>query len=100
LAIARPRSLTVVSFVRSRSATIVSTASTQEKLDWLLGLPAGPTHAVNYKTQDFAAEVKKATGGRGADVVIDFIGQSHWERNIEALAVDGRMVMLALMGGE
>ncbi|EIN12492.1 quinone oxidoreductase [Punctularia strigosozonata HHB-11173 SS5] len=79
--------------------TITATASTSEKLSWLLSLPAGPTHAVNYKTQDFAEEVKKVTDGHGADVVIDFVGQSHWARNIDALAVDGRMTMLALMSG-
>ena len=66
----------------------------------LLGLPSGATHAVNYKTQDFGAEVKAATGGKGADVVIDFVGQSHWQKNIDALAYDGRMTMLALLSGE
>ncbi|KAI0630000.1 quinone oxidoreductase [Trametes polyzona] len=79
--------------------TVTATASTQEKLDMLLSLPNGATHAVNYKTQDFAAEVKKSTGGKGADVVIDFVGQSHWQKNIDALAVDGRMTMLALLSG-
>lgn len=54
---------------------------------------------MNYKTQDFAAEVKNVTGGKGADVVIDFVGQSHWDKNIDVLAVDGTMIMLALMSG-
>ena len=64
------------------------------------GLPSGATHAVNYKTQDFADEVKKATGGKGVDVIIDFVGQSHWQKNIDALAYDGRMTMLALLSGQ
>lgn len=65
----------------------------------LLSAPNGATHAVNYKTQDFAEEVKKTTGGKGVDVIIDFVGQSHWQKNIDSLAYDGRMTMLALMSG-
>jgi len=79
--------------------TVTATASSEDKLKWLLSIPNGATHAVNYKTQDFAAEVKKATNGKGADVVIDFVGQSHWQKNIDALAVDGRMTMLGLLSG-
>ncbi|KAI0824012.1 quinone oxidoreductase [Trametes gibbosa] len=78
---------------------IIATASTQEKLDMLLSLPSGPTHAVNYKTQDFAEEVKSITNGKGVDVIIDFVGRSHWQKNIDSLAVDGRMTMLALLSG-
>ncbi|EPT00239.1 hypothetical protein FOMPIDRAFT_161321 [Fomitopsis schrenkii] len=79
--------------------TVTATASTQEKLDWLLSIPSGATHTVNYKTQDFAAEVKKTTGGKGVDVIIDFVGRSHWQKNIDALAFDGRMTMLGLLSG-
>ncbi|KAJ3507066.1 hypothetical protein NLJ89_g6511 [Agrocybe chaxingu] len=78
---------------------VIATASTQEKIDWLLGLPNGATHGVNYKMQDFAAVVKDVTQNKGADVVIDFVGQSHFSKNIDALAVDGRMTMLALLSG-
>jgi NADPH:quinone reductase-like Zn-dependent oxidoreductase len=78
---------------------VISTASTPDKLEWLLSLPNGPTHTVNYKTQDFAAEVKKITNGKGVDVIIDFPGQSHFNKNIDSLAVDGRMTMLALLSG-
>ncbi|KAF9453162.1 quinone oxidoreductase putative [Macrolepiota fuliginosa MF-IS2] len=79
--------------------TVTVTASTQEKIDWLLRMPNGPTHAANYKTEDFAAVVKQVTDGKGASVVIDFVGQSHFNKNLEALAVDGRMTMLALLSG-
>jgi len=79
--------------------TVTATASTQDKLDWLLSIPNGATHVVNYKTEDFAAEAKKTTGGKGVDVIIDFVGQSHWHKNIDALAVDGRMTMLGLLSG-
>ncbi|GLB38186.1 putative quinone oxidoreductase [Lyophyllum shimeji] len=79
--------------------TVTATASTQQKLDWLLSLPNGATHVANYKTQDFAAVVRKVTNNKGADVVIDFVGKSHWKGNMEALAVDGHMTMLALLSG-
>jgi len=83
----------------SGAATVTATASTTEKLDWLLSIPNGATHAVNYRTEDFAAEVKKTTNGKGVDVVIDFVGQSHWSMNIESLAIDGRMTILATLSG-
>jgi NADPH:quinone reductase-like Zn-dependent oxidoreductase len=78
---------------------VTATASTQEKLDWLLNMPNGATNVANYKTQDFSAVVKDATGGKGANVVIDFVGPSHWKQNVESMAVDGRMTMLALLSG-
>ena len=65
----------------------------------LLSLPTGATHVVNYKEQDFAAEVKKTTNGKGVDVIIDFAGQSHWNKNVDSLAYDGRMTLLALLSG-
>ncbi|PCH40425.1 quinone oxidoreductase [Wolfiporia cocos MD-104 SS10] len=79
--------------------SVTATASSKEKLDWLLSIPGGATHAINYKTQDFAAEVKTTTNGKGVDVIIDFVGQSHWQKNIDALAIDGRMTMLGLLSG-
>ena len=66
----------------------------------VLSLPHGATHAVNYKTQDFAEEVKKITNGKGVDVIIDVVGQSHWHKNIDSLAFDGRMTLLATLSGE
>jgi NADPH:quinone reductase-like Zn-dependent oxidoreductase len=79
--------------------TVTATASTKEKLDSLLAMPNGATHVANYKTQDFSAEVKKTTQGKGVDVIIDFVGQSHWNKNIDSLALDGRMTILALLSG-
>lgn len=76
------------------------TASTKEKLDWLLSIPNGATHVANYKTEDFSQVVKQATNGKGVDVVIDFVGPTHWERNINSLAVDGRMIIIGLLSGE
>jgi len=82
------------------SRSVTATTSSQEKINWLLGLPNGATHAANYKTEDFSAIVKQITGDKGVDVVIDFVGQSHFNKNLDSLAVDGRMTMLALMSGE
>jgi NADPH:quinone reductase-like Zn-dependent oxidoreductase len=79
--------------------SVTATASTKEKLDWVLSMPNGATHVVNYKTQDFAKEVKKITGGKGVDVIIDVVGQSHWNQNIDSLAIDGRMTILSLLSG-
>ncbi|KZP18475.1 quinone oxidoreductase putative [Athelia psychrophila] len=81
------------------AATVTATASSQNKLDALLAMPNGATHVANYKTQDFAEVVKGATGGKGADVVIDFVGQSHWNKNVASMALEGRMTMLGLLSG-
>lgn len=67
---------------RLHSATVTATASSQSKLDALLQMPNGATHVANYKTQDFSEEVLKNTNRKGADVVIDFVGQSHWNKNL------------------
>ncbi|TFK39084.1 hypothetical protein BDQ12DRAFT_650794 [Crucibulum laeve] len=79
--------------------TVTATTSTQEKIDWLLKLPNGATNAANYKTEDFSAVVKKVTNGKGADVVVDFVGQSHWNQNLDCMALDGRMTVLSLLSG-
>ncbi|PPR05387.1 hypothetical protein CVT24_008001 [Panaeolus cyanescens] len=78
---------------------VIGTTSTQTKIDWLLKLPNGPTDAINYKTQDFALVSKQITGNKGVNVVIDFVGKTHFNKNIDVLAVDGRMTMLSLLSG-
>jgi NADPH:quinone reductase-like Zn-dependent oxidoreductase len=55
---------------------------------------------VNYKTQDFASVVKEVTNNRGVDIIIDFVGQSHWNKNLDSMALDGTMVCLAQLSGE
>lgn len=76
-----------------------TTVSSQDKIDFVKSVHNGATDAINYKTQDFASEIKKATDGKGVDVVVDFIGQNYFKSNIESLAYDGRMVMLGLLSG-
>ena len=79
--------------------TVTATASTADKLDWLLSLPAGATHAANYKKESFVEVTNAATGGKGVDLIVDMVGQAHFSRNLEALATDGRMTMLSLISG-
>lgn len=64
-----------------------------------LCLALGAEQCIDYKTQDFADCILDWTQGRGVDVVLDFLGASYLERNLKSLAMDGRMVMLAIMGG-
>jgi len=59
----------------------------------------GATHAINYKRDDFVKIVKDATGGRGVDVVLDMVGGDYIQRNMSALAADGRLVFIAFLGG-
>jgi NADPH2:quinone reductase len=79
------------------ASMVIGTAGSQEKLDRArqLGLDVG----IDYHTQDFAEEVKKATGGRGVDVILDVIGADYFERNLLSLALKGRMVMVGSLTG-
>lgn len=82
---------------RSLSAVAFATAGSQAKCDACLLF--GAQHAINYKQQDFAVELKGFTGGRGADVVLDMVGGAYLDRNLDALAVEGRLVIIATQGG-
>jgi putative PIG3 family NAD(P)H quinone oxidoreductase len=79
------------------ASLVAGTAGSAEKLARAaeLGLDLG----INYREQDFAEEVLRATDGKGVDVILDVIGAEYWERNLRALAVKGRMVVVGLMGG-
>jgi putative PIG3 family NAD(P)H quinone oxidoreductase len=78
-------------------AQVIVTAGSDAKCDQCRKL--GADVAVNYRTQDFAAEVKRATGGRGVDVVLDSIGAPYLEANLASLAIGGRLALIGLMGG-
>lgn len=82
--------------VRLLGATAYVTASADKHA---LCTALGAVHCIDYKTEDFANAIKEYTEGRGVDVVLDFLGASYLERNLQSLALDGRMVMLATMGG-
>ncbi|KNC47873.1 zinc-containing alcohol dehydrogenase superfamily protein [Thecamonas trahens ATCC 50062] len=78
-------------------ANVIVTASTADKLATCSSL--GADVAINYKDTDFVEEVKAATDGRGVDLVVDYVGSAYFSRNLEALALDGRMVMLGFLSG-
>jgi NADPH2:quinone reductase len=59
----------------------------------------GAERAINYKTEDFSAVVKELTGGKGVDVILDMVGGDYLKREIACLADDGRIVLIALLGG-
>jgi len=77
-------------------ARVITTAGTPEKCEACRKL--GADLAINYKTEDFVARTKAATGGKGADVVLDMVGGDYIERNYEAAAVEGRIVQIAFQG--
>jgi putative PIG3 family NAD(P)H quinone oxidoreductase len=76
---------------------VIVTVGSKDKVDACLKL--GADRAINYKTEDFVAEVKAATGGAGANVILDMVGGDYVERNYDAAAMDGRIVQIAFLGG-
>jgi NADPH2:quinone reductase len=84
--------------VERGAAQVFATARQDEKIRWLKE-EAGCAGAWHAEGEDWVAEVMKATGGRGVDLVVDFVGGATFERNLQALAVDGCVVMLAMLGG-
>jgi NADPH:quinone reductase-like Zn-dependent oxidoreductase len=78
-------------------ATVAVTAGTAEKLEQCARL--GADILVNYREQDFVAEIAKATDGAGADVILDNMGAKYLDRNVRALAVNGRLAIIGMQGG-
>ncbi|ARR56878.1 NAD(P)H-quinone oxidoreductase [Rhizorhabdus wittichii DC-6] len=76
--------------------TIV-TAGSDEKCAAAIKL--GAAHAINYRSQDYVAEVARITGGKGVDIVLDMVGGAYVPRNLDCLAEDGRHVSIAVLGG-
>jgi len=76
---------------------VIATAGTEEKCQACRDL--GAALAINYKTQDFAEEVNKFTDGRGADVILDMVGSDYLQRELDCLAADGRISVIATLGG-
>lgn len=89
--------VTAIQLAKALGATVIATAGSDAKCDAIRAL--GADHAVNYKTQDFEAEVKRITGGRGADVILDMVAGGYVAREINCLAEDGRLVIIAVQGG-
>ncbi len=85
-----------IQLVKAAGAHAHATASAG-KLPYLQELGAETT--IDYRTEDFAQRILSVTDGHGADVIVDFIGAPYFHSNLEALALDGRIVMLATLGG-
>ena len=78
-------------------ATVAVTARSAEKLAACREL--GADIGINYRDEDFVAALMDATGGHGADVILDIMGATYLERNVNALAADGRLVIIGMQGG-
>ncbi|HEX7922959.1 MAG TPA: NAD(P)H-quinone oxidoreductase [Bradyrhizobium sp.] len=86
-----------IQLAKAFGAKVIVTVGSQDKADACLKL--GADRAVNYKTEDFVEAVKQATGGNGADVILDMVGGDYIDRNYDAAAVEGRIVQIAFLSG-
>lgn len=89
--------VTAIQLARAFGATVIATAGSDGKCQACLEL--GAHHAINYKSQDFVAEAKRITDGKGVDVVLDMVAGGYVAREVECLAEDGRIVIIAVQGG-
>jgi NADPH2:quinone reductase len=89
---------TAIQLAIARGARALATAGSDDKCRACEAL--GAMRGINYRTEDFVEVVRKVTGGRGVDIVLDIIGGSYTPRNLQALAPDGRLVQIGLQGGE
>jgi putative PIG3 family NAD(P)H quinone oxidoreductase len=88
---------TAIQLARAFGARVLATAGGNEKCRACERL--GAERAINYKTEDFVAAVRQATAGEGVDVVLDMVGGDYLARDVDALASDGRIVLIALQRG-
>lgn len=86
-----------IQLAKAVGARVAVTAGGKEKLDRCAEL--GADVLIDYREQDFVAEVRAATGGAGADVILDIMGAKYLARNVDALAVNGRLAVIGLQGG-
>jgi putative PIG3 family NAD(P)H quinone oxidoreductase len=86
-----------IQLVHQLGARVITTAGSPEKLAICRELGADVT--IDYKQQDFVEAVREATDGHGADVILDNMGASYLGRNVEALAIEGRLVVIGMQGG-
>ncbi len=89
--------VTAIQLAKAFGSTVVATAGSDDKCAACLQL--GADHAINYRSQDFAVEAKALTGGQGVDVILDMVAGEYVAREVECLAEDGRLVIIAVQGG-
>ena len=89
--------VTAIQLAKAFGAKVIATAGSADKCAAMTKL--GADVAVNYREQDFVEAVKAATGGKLADVVLDMVGAEYFNRNLKCLAMDGRLVIIAFLGG-
>ncbi len=89
--------VTAIQLAKAMGAQVIVTAGTDDKCAACLAL--GADHAINYRSQDFAAEVKRLTDGRGADVVLDMVAGDYLGREVACMAEDARLAVIAVQGG-
>lgn len=88
---------TAIMLAKAFGAKAIATAGSKEKCDACVKL--GADFAIDYKTQDFVALTKEHTGGKGADLIVDMVGGDYVDRNLDAAAVEGRIVQIATQKG-
>lgn len=89
--------VTAIQMGRAMGARVIVTVGSADKAEACVRL--GADHAIQYRNQDFVAEVQRLTGGRGVDVILDMVAGSYVAREIDCLADDGRLVIIAVQGG-
>ena len=89
--------VTAIQLGKAFGATVIVTAGSDEKCAACIAL--GADHAINYKADDFVAAVRRLTDGKGVDVVLDMVAGSYVAREIDCMAEDGRIVIIAVQGG-
>ncbi len=89
--------VTAIQLAKALGSKVVATAGSDAKCEACLQL--GADHAINYRTHDFAEEAKKLTGGAGVNVILDMVAGGYAAREVDCLAEDGRLVIIAVQGG-
>ena len=89
--------VTAIQLAEAAGARVIATAGSDDKCAACVAL--GADHAINYRTHDFVAEVKRLTDGKGANVVLDMVAGDYVARELQCMAEDGRLVIIAVQGG-
>ena len=89
--------VTAIQLAKALGAQVIVTAGSDDKCAACVAI--GADHAINYRTQDFVTEVKRLTAGRGADVVLDMVAGDYIGRELQCMADDGRLALIAVQGG-